>query len=202
MNHKPRITVEKASSIFVQALVQSVDQEFTHVADVLRKAETDMFAEKSQAPSRIPEMGDKEKVEFATAVFSLELLGLPNLFDRDVAGRIRNASIRHFSARAKMQEHDLLTKVAAYEERYNKFTEAGLDPMHIADSDGFLALLCVNLGIRMEHVELAGKHFEVPGVSIGTTLNAILSAWVGGWKELQSKFQVVWGIPKTRTCGI
>jgi len=190
-NNKSIISAEQASKIFVTSLVEYVNEEFSSIVSHLCKSEWDLFGGEPGETSKIPKMGDEGREEFKVALFNVSLHALPNLFKHDLASRIRDSSIQNFSEYNRIQEKALMERMSQYDEVYNIFVEAGLDPFNAVDSDGLIAMVYGNLGIEMDNVELSGKYIEVPDLSIASVLALSLVLPAGSWKKIRDEFEII-----------
>ena len=131
--------------------------------------------------SGFPEKLDIESEKnFTIFILVLELFSLPNIFEKNLAGRLKELSLNSFCSQMNYDKELLLKEVKEYEDRWREDISVGIDPF---DSLGVMAILCEKLKCK-KTVEVG----EIKSFSpfLTTVLGTYITSLIGRWKKLNN----------------
>lgn len=174
---KKKIYEEVIVDSFVRALIDDMKDAFPWLIEQLDELPIGKDILRS-FPENSPDI-------IAIANLSLELISLPNLFQKDQAERIRDISIKFFAKRKEMKNEKLLILIESYEKCFYEHVKVGLNPITAVSE-----ILYENLGLKNFQSEQIPK-LEGPNPILVAGLSLALTSFSGRWKKLKESYKIV-----------
>jgi len=163
--------------LFVRALIEDMKNVSPFLIEQLNKLPID-----KDILISFPENSD---IIIAIANLSLELFSLPNLFQNDQAKRLREMTINLFAKHKKIEKDELLIQIKSYEKCFNENLEVGLNPITELSE-----MLYKNLGLKNFQSQWI-PNLKCPSPILVGGLSIVLTSFIGRWKILTKKYNIV-----------
>ena len=174
---KEKISPEKIIEPLIRALIDDCREFIKLLPDKILKNDT-------LRDSGFPEELDIESEKnFSIFIFALELFCLPNIFEKNLAERLKGLSLNSFCSQMNYNKEILLKEIKEYEDRWREDISAGINPF---DSLGVLAILCEKLKCKRTVKVGRAKSF-CPLLT--TILGTYVASLTGRWKKLNDTYE-------------
>lgn len=177
---KQKISVEKVTNAFTQAVVDDVNDAFNEICVSLLK-----FAKKFKKDQLIPQMLNSQKQTLIIAIFALEVIAIENLFNKETSSKLINASCESLSKILYLDRDNIDHEILEYSDIFKKFIEKQLNPI-----EGFSEILYKKLGIKDAFINFGSQMIEAPDPIIVSALGVIVTPLIGRWKIIETMNEI------------
>ena len=180
-NRKERLSESQLSEVLVSTIFNDINAGYPEIVKTLKELP---FAGKL-----VHSLHRNSKQFWITALFSMELLSIPKMFDEDQANRIMKFCIDELSKKLGVDQSDICSSIDEYTAAFRKGVEFVTENPSISLNPLEFVSEILYDRMQIEKIEVANR--IVPSSVLLSAISAIITRLGGYMKDIKARCKIV-----------